>query len=1747
MGFSDDPTPRKLASFLVQSPDFISQDGTIQIGSGSSRNDSTAPVITLNGAVVLNHAVNDTYEDAGANATDNVDTAVTVITTGVVDVDVPGTYTLTYSASDAAGNAAEEVTRTVNVVDQDGPVITLTGEASVNHEAGTIYTDAGAIATDNVDSTVTVTTNGTVDANTPGTYILTYNATDREGNPAKPVMRSVVVFAAQPGDGVTFIIEDQTIAGNVTTVTVPVKVSGFANVGAMQFTLSWDPSVLTYSGLSDFDHSTESTELFFFGENNFNLIEAGNGKLLCLYEQLLSLDASIDDNETIFSVTFDVVGGDGASTVISFGDEPTPSKLASFFAQAPSFISKNATIQIGTSSSSNDAKAPFILLSGAASVNHEAGIIYEDSGASATDDVDTNVIVVATGTVDENAPGTYTLTYNAIDAAGNEATPVTRTVVVADTMAPVITLQGSAEMDVFINTPFVDVGSSVNDSFESGLTATVTGNVDTATVGVYTLSYNVSDGAGNTAAEVTRTVNVVDQASPIITLIGEAIVEHEAGTFYLDPGATAKDNKDSAARLTVSGIMDVNRPGTYTLTFNATDSDGNSATPVSREIVVADTMPPVITLLGAVEMNLMVNTPFKDLGSSVSDSFEQGHTATVTGSVDTVSLGTYVLRYNVSDSSNNAAEEVTRTVHVVDHPGPILKLNGESVIHHEAGTVFRDPGAISMDNAGRLFEVTINGAVDENKLGTYTLTYNAKDDAGNPATEVTRDVMVLDAVAPVVTLLGEVEITHIVGTDYNDPGAQAIDNFDPSVEYELNGEVNTEALGFYTLRYDARDLSGNAASAVNRIVKVTDGLAVSLITSTSRMISENGSETNDITVYLSEPALAETMLLSVVATSASRVKVVPASFPVVRGLEKIEFTVTGIDDSDSNGDELVSIQLKTAYRDLGEPIEMTIRDDDLEAPVAGTVSDGLISGATVFFDRNANRVLDADEPSTQTDNRGAYQLDLPASLYDSNGDDVVDSADGVIVARGGIDTATGLTLETPLLAPPSATVINPITTLVSNMIESDASLDAEDAAALVQSSLGIGGVDVLNFDMFEEAGNENPAATEVIKAAAKVQDTIVQAGSFISGASTISKAASYNLISEILVKRIKEQQPIELNDVATLESVVEEAAVKAQVVIAPESIKGAAAIISDSNQLKESAVDAADSVSNAAQEISRVQGHAQSESQSDLADLGAGIQSLEALEIKYEAENLEKLVEETAVGPVSGVDERVGTFAFSSADYEVNESGEAVSQIKITREEGNLGVVDLLVTPQALTASSDEDFLSAAIAVRFEDQEITKTLSLEGVLIDDLISDAGESFTLQLGLKEQGDSPAKIGAIAEAEIQIIDNDFAGTFQFKLVSNTFSEAETGEQYLVVERFGGNSGEVTLELSEESLAGGATSGVDYTYSQSSITFGDGVLQRKVSVNLIDDELLETDESFRLTLSLPTGDTSGALIGSNAATEILIQSDEVDLPPVIGAVGVIHLPEDTPEVTVTFTVKDDFTPFEDLVISVTSSNLSVIPVENLVLVPILEGGFWMLRILPLANAHGATDINVEVSDGVHVSVQQFSVSISSKNDIPSITAIPAIIVAGDQEVVIPFEINDMDHSVGDLLVYLETDRMEYLNAGNVIIRGTGSNRELVINQKGGARGTGDFILVVRDDELASSSRGFTVHFGGEAPAPVIPQLGITRDGASGFTLSWEGDALLYVTRDLNKSFESVPAAVSPHKVDTSRQAFFKLGLKP
>ena len=68
--------------------------------------DTTAPVITLNGAASVQINEGEAYEEQGATARDNVDGSVDVVVSGEVGSE-PGVYTITYAATDAAGNSSQ--------------------------------------------------------------------------------------------------------------------------------------------------------------------------------------------------------------------------------------------------------------------------------------------------------------------------------------------------------------------------------------------------------------------------------------------------------------------------------------------------------------------------------------------------------------------------------------------------------------------------------------------------------------------------------------------------------------------------------------------------------------------------------------------------------------------------------------------------------------------------------------------------------------------------------------------------------------------------------------------------------------------------------------------------------------------------------------------------------------------------------------------------------------------------------------------------------------------------------------------------------------------------------------------------------------------------------------------------------------------------------------------------------------------------------------------------------------------------------------------------------------------------------------------------------------------------------------------------------------------------------------------------------------------------------------------------------
>ena len=89
--------------------------------------------------------------------------------------------------------------------------------------------------------------------------------------------------------------------------------------------------------------------------------------------------------------------------------------------------------------------------------------------------------------------------------------------VTEDSIAPVITLLGDAAVSIEVGDTYIDAGATAKDNYDGDITSNIVtvSNVDTAIVGSYTVTYDVSDASGNAAATVTRIVSVEDALSMV--------------------------------------------------------------------------------------------------------------------------------------------------------------------------------------------------------------------------------------------------------------------------------------------------------------------------------------------------------------------------------------------------------------------------------------------------------------------------------------------------------------------------------------------------------------------------------------------------------------------------------------------------------------------------------------------------------------------------------------------------------------------------------------------------------------------------------------------------------------------------------------------------------------------------------------------------------------------------------------------------------------------------------------------------------------------------------------------------------------------------------------------------------------------------------------------------------------------------------------------------------------------------------
>ncbi len=226
-----------------------------------------------------------------------------------------------------------------------------------------------------------------------------------------------------------------------------------------------------------------------------------------------------------------------------------------------------------------------VSLLGEEEITLEVGSTYTDAGAQAKTysikkpDEATKLEVTVSGKVNTEKIGDYELTYSTKHEGLRDS--VCRTVHVVDTQQPVITLTTNPDSYTLPGQPYQEEGFTAADNYDGDLTKSVQTEEKDGIV-----YYTVTDSSGNTAT-VQRTVVYDDPAAPQLTLLGDAHITIQAGKDYVDAGCTAVDNVkgDMTSQIVVSGYVDSFTPGTYTLTFSATDDFENTGT-VSRTVVV---------------------------------------------------------------------------------------------------------------------------------------------------------------------------------------------------------------------------------------------------------------------------------------------------------------------------------------------------------------------------------------------------------------------------------------------------------------------------------------------------------------------------------------------------------------------------------------------------------------------------------------------------------------------------------------------------------------------------------------------------------------------------------------------------------------------------------------------------------------------------------------------------------------------------------------------------------------------------------------------------------------------------------------------------------------------------------------------------------------------------------------------------------------------------------------------------------
>lgn len=211
------------------------------------------------------------------------------------------------------------------------------------------------------------------------------------------------------------------------------------------------------------------------------------------------------------------------------------------------------------------------------------------------------------------------------------------------------------------------------------------------------------------------------------------------------------------------------------------------------------------------DIEIEVGTSYEEPGYKAKKIFKNlNNYVTVSSNIDENKIGeykvTYLLKYK------NKEYEKTRKVKVIDTEKPEIILKGEKTSYVCPNQKYEEEGFVATDNYDGI--ITDRVIVQKNK---NKVTYSVKDSSGNER-KITRKLIYKDVLGPDIKIYEEEKIN--INSTYYEGNYKANDNCDGDISknVKVEGKVDTNKEGTYTIKYTVSDSSNNTSIKYKKVI-----------------------------------------------------------------------------------------------------------------------------------------------------------------------------------------------------------------------------------------------------------------------------------------------------------------------------------------------------------------------------------------------------------------------------------------------------------------------------------------------------------------------------------------------------------------------------------------------------------------------------------------------------------------------------------------------------------------------------------------------------------------------------------------------------------------------------------------------------------------------------------------------------------------------------------------------------------------